>query len=388
MHVTKREATARLRCGLASQQDLEFLGVDGVKAVKSDPEAVQYRFGEHGVRAAKPEGDDEEMRTFEHFASTEHVDSMGDIIKAGGWDTKRLRAGRISLQWAHDYETAPLGIVKSAKRGSCDDGTKALVTVSRFHEPEMYAGSEWGKHCQTILNLVRSGDLPGVSVGFAPRDYKWPDPEEREALGMGAFGVIFMAAELLELSVTPVPANGKANLKKSLTRYQKALAGLVEAKQISQADMDELLGELSLSQDVWAARMAAAEPRAIVAMRSLPSWMSGAKSTAPAQAVDVDAIAAAVTKAVEVRLRAVVSQVSREIVEPCEDAMTASVERIEAATTGLERFAKRTAERVEVQQASEPNGSASQDEVAGEGRSADAPSAVRALEAALNSSAP
>lgn len=380
MHVTKREATARLRCGLASDKDLEALGIDGVKAVKSDGDALQYRFSEHPVKAAKPEDDDEGMRTFEHFASTEHVDSMGDIIKAHGWDTKRLRAGRISLQWAHDYETAPLGIVKTAKRGACDDGTKALVTVSRFHDADIYAGSEFGKHAQTVLNLVRSGDLPGVSVGFAPRDYKWPEPEEREALGMGPYGVIFEAAELLELSVTPVPANGKANLKKSLTRYQKALGSLVESGQLAQADMDELLGELAMSEDVWAARLAAAAPRAIVAMRSVPSWMAGAKTSAPAT-LDLDALADRIASKVDARFRSVATQVTREIVEPCEDAINASVERLEAATADFERKAKRTTERVEVPTASEPNGSAVVNEEAGAGRSADAPSALRALQA-------
>jgi len=384
MHIIKREATARLRCGLASEKDLEFLGVDTVKSIKGDPDEVQYRFGEHGVRAVKDEEieDSAESRTFEHDASTEHVDSMGDIIKVAGWDTKRLRAGGvISLQWAHDYETAPMGKVLSAKRGVAADGTKALVTTSRFHEQSLYADSVWAKHCQTILNLVRSGNLPGVSVGFAPRDYKWPEPEEREALGMGPYGVIFEATELLELSVTPVPANGKANLKKSLTQYQAALAKLVEAKQITQGDMDDLLGELAISQDAWAERMAAAAPRAIIAMRSVPRWMAGAKSSPAPTSIDVEALSDAIARGVTKRLSACVSQVSREIVEPSEDAITASVERLEAATAALERAAKHTNDRVEVPPVSEPNGSAGENEEAGDGAK---PSAIRALEALVN----
>lgn len=379
MHITKREAVARLRCGLASLKDLEFLGADGVRAVKGDGDGMQWRFGEHGARAVESEDGDEESRTFEHYASTEHVDSMGDIIRVNGWDTKRIRTGRISLQWAHEYDTAPLGLVRSAKRGACDDGVKALVTVSRFHEPDIYAGSEWGKHVATVLNLVRSGDLPGVSVGFAVRDYKWPDPEEREALGLGPYGVVFSDVELLELSVTPVPANGRANLKKQMGAYQKALGSLVEAKQLTQADMDELLSQLAASSETWAERLAASMPRALVAARSLPSWMAGARSGQPSSAPAlneadlVERIAAGVVR----RVAAGVSQASRDFVEPAEDAMNACVERLEAATADLERAAKRTA-RVETGP-DKPNGT--EDGEGAEQESGARPSALRALEA-------
>jgi len=383
MQIVKREAIARLRCGLASQKDLEALGADEVRAAKTDSDVTQYRFGDHPVRAVKEDDEqDGEERTFEHDASTEHVDSMGDIIRVAGWDTKRIKTGRIPLEWGHDYSPVPLGLVRSAKRGKSEDGVKSLVTTSRFHEPALYADSEWGKHVGAVRTLVARGDLPGVSVGFAVRDYRWPDDVEREKEGLGQYGVIFEAQELLELSVTPVPANGRANLKKSLARYGKTLDALVLEGALSVKDAEDLMAQLAVSEESWLARLTRATPRALVAMRSLPTWAAGAETKSDAAPLDVDQIVARVGARIATLIRAEVTAVTRDIVEPAEDGIQAAVERIEQATAGLVRATQRTDQRAEIPPPSEPTGSdAAQDQEAGKGRDPHSPSALKALEA-------
>lgn len=277
MKTLHAEALARIQFGVAREGDFKRLPIEEIKALKSDKSVTHYRFQE---RAVRKDDDDPEERTFVHVASSEHVDTMGDIIRVKGWDTVRLRVGKIPLFWGHDAYPVPMGLVQSAKRSTCDDGVKCLETKSRFHEAEIFGDSEWGKHVESILKLVQRGDMPGVSVGFAPKEYHWPDEDERETLGLKPWAMIFDEHELLELSVTPIPANNRAQQRKSAKGFAEALRSLVADGKLDQATADALAEELDSGEERWISR-ARQLGRTIVPLSGADlSWIRGAAKSA------------------------------------------------------------------------------------------------------------
>lgn len=281
--VKKSILAQRVLYGVARECDLEALGKDEVLAIKRDKSVVHHRFLELPfVTEEKAAGaDDEEKREFIDYASTEHVDGMGDVIKVAGWDTLRLKVGSVPLFWGHDSSPVPMGRVQRAKRDKYTDGVRALVTTSNVYEEELYGDSEWGKHVASIVALMQRGDMPGRSVGFIPKDIRWPEQEEREELGMGKWGVIFEAQELYELSVTPIPCNPYANEKKSLDRIEAALREMVGAKTIT-ADFAEWFKKaLARGEEEFIEKLGA---RTIVPLSKELPWLKGGDALAGAPA--------------------------------------------------------------------------------------------------------
>jgi HK97 family phage prohead protease len=205
----------RIRFGSATAEELRGMSVEDIVAIKSDPDGVCYRAVTRKPRA------NVETRTADHVASDETPDRMGDVIRAKGWDLKNFLENPVLL-WSHNSSEPPIGRVESAKRGKADDGRPALLTTSRFFDAEKSAFSDF------IFRMVADGDLPAVSVGFRPIETKRPESEEQRAeMGVGAWGVVYEKAELLELSVVTVPANPNALMRK--------LDGMVERGALDKA---------------------------------------------------------------------------------------------------------------------------------------------------------
>ena len=204
------ERAKLIQCGLAGPSDLEGLSKDDIIAIKSDQSELHYRFvgGQHAVGVIKAAGTNKKP-SFRHVASDESVDAVGDIIRVAGWDTKRFEQNPILL-WAHDQRALPLGLVERIWK-SRSAGTPALMTESMFH------GAELNPMAEMVGKLVDAGALPGVSVGFIPKEYVYPETEKaRTELGLGEMGILHVKQELVELSVVPVPANGNALQKRSI----------------------------------------------------------------------------------------------------------------------------------------------------------------------------
>lgn len=370
MKTHKAEAAAKIQFGIARECDFEKLTKDDIQAIKTDDSVMHFRFVERGSKA---DPDDEEEMTAIHIASSEHVDSMGDVIKVPGWDTVRLKLGKIPLLPGHNPEPIPLGLVLSAKRAKCEDGVKCLETKSRFYEQELYNDSEWGKHVQSMRTLVLRGDMPGVSVGFVPKAYHWPEQEERDTLGMTGYGLVFDQAELLELSVTPIPANNRAQQRKSQARVREALKSLVAAGKLTPEAADALEPDLVVSEDAWM-RRAAILSRSVISMGDY-SWVKGLgapKSTQPpagAVTVDVSSAVAQIQKAAEEGIAKLVRQarteafaVMREILEPAEATIVEAAEQIERASAQL-GLKTADSDRAEVSGESAPNGASATSDV-------------------------
>jgi len=352
-----RELATKIISGIAVARDLEAASLDDVRAIKRDQDGPHFRVAEFDVKAADGEADE---HSFEWVASTEHVDSMGDIIRVAGWDTKRLTVGRCPLLLNHSPHPGPAGLLKKAKRARMDDGVKALCVVGRFHEDDLYGDSEYAKILTGHRKLVARGELIGCSVGFMPADARYPEDEEREALGMPKYGLVFERQELLELSVTCIPANANAN-RKSAKAVREAMRSMVASGEIAKEVAETLLSQVEDSSDAFWKRRDALQ-RELVPVGDLP-WLRGAKAPdmpAATKSADVLAIEAATSKAVEEITRAVgreTSRVIREAIAPLEASMQELVERVEDAVTQLDARDDSNSERGEGREVRGPDGS-------------------------------
>lgn len=161
-------------------------------------------------------------RSLTFIASTERVARDGDIIEVAGWDTKEFMRNPVFL-WAHDNHTPPIGrVTKTRKvRGKGED--------RRLEIDVDFAGAEQNHElADTVFRLFKGGFMNAVSVGFSVKGHRSPDDEERAKLGLGPFGHVITAAELLEVSAVPVPADPGAVLtgarEEDLVRMRDAVS--------------------------------------------------------------------------------------------------------------------------------------------------------------------
>lgn len=127
---------------------------------------------------------------FSFIASTAAVDRQGEVIDPKGWDVTAYMKNPVIL-WAHNYHELPVG-----KAVSVTGDEKELRVEGEFADDEM------NPKAGQVRRLYEKGFLSAVSVGFIPKERN---------------GNIITKAELLEISVVPVPANPEAlSLMKTL----------------------------------------------------------------------------------------------------------------------------------------------------------------------------
>jgi len=129
-------------------------------------------------------------RQFGFIFSDGSVDRHGDTVSPKGWSLDNFTKGGGPLLWAHQYDTPPLGKVTGVS--TAGDALKGTVQFT----PEGMSDFN-----DMIYKMVSGGFLSATSVGFSPTDYTFN--EERG-------GIDFLAQELMEVSVVPVPANPNA----------------------------------------------------------------------------------------------------------------------------------------------------------------------------------
>ena len=164
-------------------------------------EDAKHEFLEPQVRAVPCEVRAIGGRSLTFTASTERVARDGDIIEVAGWDTKEFMRNPVFL-WAHDSHMPPIGRVTATRK------VKTKGEERRLEVDVDFAGLEQSHElAESVYRLYRDGFMKAVSVGFQVRGYRAPDSAERETLGLGPYGQVITAAELLEVSAVPVPAD-------------------------------------------------------------------------------------------------------------------------------------------------------------------------------------
>lgn len=119
-------------------------------------------------------------KSYRFLASTSTIDRQGDSIDQSGWELKNFMKNPVIL-WAHRYDELPLGKV-----------VELSVTENGLESEMVFADHEKAKE---VSKLVDDGMLNAVSVGFIPKERN---------------GNVITRAELLEISIVPVPANQEA----------------------------------------------------------------------------------------------------------------------------------------------------------------------------------
>ena len=122
-------------------------------------------------------------KSYRFLASTSSIDRQGDSIDQKGWELRNFMNNPVIL-WAHRYDELPLGKV-----------IELSVTESGLEAEIVFADESANPKAQQVKELVDQGILNAVSVGFIPKERS---------------GNIITSAELLEISIVPVPANQDA----------------------------------------------------------------------------------------------------------------------------------------------------------------------------------
>lgn len=133
-----------------------------------------------------------ETRTVRFVFSDATVDHSNDTIAPSGWDLSIFRSNPTCL-WAHDAMAPPIG--RASNVGVVSNRLMGDIT---FAPPETYDFAD------TVFRLIKGKYLRACSVGFVPTKWKLTSDRNRPN------GIDFLQQKLLEISITPIPANPSA----------------------------------------------------------------------------------------------------------------------------------------------------------------------------------
>ncbi len=179
---------------------------DRQRAIAAKGADMRQNVGVYLKRVQKyHEGEEHEEKliedTFKFIASTAEVDRMGDIVEQS-WRLDAFRRNPVIL-WNHDSSRAPI-----ARAVGVEVINEQLVIEMQFDMADPFAAEVAGK--------IQRGFINAGSVGFFPGQVKYRgdlDPEDpRYSSG---YGIVASDNELVEFSITPVPANSSALLAAS-----------------------------------------------------------------------------------------------------------------------------------------------------------------------------
>jgi len=128
-------------------------------------------------------------------ASTANADRYGDIINQNGWDLDKFRANPVILL-NHNANALPIG------KGEVEIIDGRLMVDVEFDMDDTQAAE--------VARKTKAGFLNAVSVGFNPIDATPRSMLEKSHPAHGQSGQYFDRAELLEVSIVTIPANGDA----------------------------------------------------------------------------------------------------------------------------------------------------------------------------------
>lgn len=134
-----------------------------------------------------------ETREIDFIASTAAYDRVGDSIDQNGWELGNYLKNPVVL-YGHDYSGFPIG-----KASRIEVRSGQLVIRIQF------ATREQNPDAEVAYQLAMGGFLSAVSVGFIPKEWSYRNETDGRPSGMD-----ITRAELLEVSVVPVPCHPDA----------------------------------------------------------------------------------------------------------------------------------------------------------------------------------
>lgn len=173
-----------------------------------------------------------EKEVIQFRATTEAVDREEDIVMAEGGDFKHYLSKNPAFLWAHDYSEKNIGSVLDVKVDRTDPAKLGLLMTVLFETV-----TQEGKD---LHELCRRGFIRAVSIGYRAKrgGMRFPSEAERTVLGMGPYGVIYTAWDMIELSLCPVGMNQEALKVRSLNKKTIAMLKGEDHTTISDGDID------------------------------------------------------------------------------------------------------------------------------------------------------
>ena len=129
-------------------------------------------------------------------ASTSNPDRYGDIINQKGWDVTKYRKNNVILLNHNATSQLPIG------RGEVEIVDGKLMVDIEFDMGDALAAE--------VARKVKAGFMGAVSVGFNAVESTPRSMLKKDNKYYSTRGQFFKSAELLEISIVTIPANGDA----------------------------------------------------------------------------------------------------------------------------------------------------------------------------------
>lgn len=155
--------------------------------------------------------------TYSFLASSENVDSYGDVVVQKGISLKRFKKNPIIL-YQHNHD-APIG---TGKAYHTDEGLKVDVKL---------APPGVSSIVDTVRGLIEANILKAVSIGFSPVEWEPIRDVDDQFTGFK-----FLKSLLHEISVVSIPANDEA-------------LAIAKSFNLSKSNINELFNLDSLKQN-------------------------------------------------------------------------------------------------------------------------------------------
>lgn len=142
-------------------------------------------------------------RTIPFVFSDESRDTYGTILPVGGWQLDRFNRMGVAFYNHSSYGSDPDNVIGRAR--AWVEGKQLLGEIT--FEP-----AELNPKAEKVFQKLLAGTLRGCSVGFRPLERgHWGEGDE--AAGGKRETYYYGKRELLEISVTPIPANANAKVR-------------------------------------------------------------------------------------------------------------------------------------------------------------------------------
>ena len=147
------------------------------------------------MKRTEPTSSKKEKVSF--VASSATPDRYGDIIDVKGWVLDNYKRNNVILL-NHDSNQLPIA------RGNVYVRNDKLIVDVEFDKEDQRAAE--------VERKVKAGFMNAVSVGFRPLESKSRSELPTDHKYYGQRGMYYSKAELLEVSIVTIPANGEATM--------------------------------------------------------------------------------------------------------------------------------------------------------------------------------
>lgn len=153
---------------------------------------------------------DLEPRTEVSFVTLDTVDRDKEVMLPKGMDWAQFQKNPV-VTWQHQYDQFPVGRAKWVKKAEKNDHQGYLAKTEYIAAPDEWKGDWW---VDAVWHYVRSGYLPGKSVGFIPLELGKPKEADLRAHPEWAeVSYIIAKSLMLEYAVATVQSNPDAILE-------------------------------------------------------------------------------------------------------------------------------------------------------------------------------